>query len=339
MVAQNKEIRVTWGADARLTSHLVSLISETPRYRECIFANAGDRWLVERDLCLIVLGDEAWMRDKESKGWVRRGEKGWEATEMWTSGLVHPVRNRLHLLMKRMRDGWYQQKYGVDPSWSSPDQIPEQIRASFLIAHPYYFTLLELWNKRSLDGEPIDAAIRAAEGKGKKRGPKPKLGAGKKEPSHSSPLELSAKRAGIGESSHDSAPSLSPQSLGPLAGDNHISSQLSPDSTSEGEEEQDELSGESGLAQPLPKAEPETDSSALTAGKLPGAGTLDLGLCSPPVKRSRGRPKGSVNKKPRKEGSAVAGPAGVVDETGAKAEVPVKRGRGRPKGSTNKKKV
>ncbi|WVQ75530.1 hypothetical protein IAR50_005157 [Cryptococcus sp. DSM 104548] len=334
MVAQNKEIRVTWGSDVRLTSRLLSLIAETPRYRDCIFANAGDRWLVERDLCLSVLGDEAWMRDKESKGWVRRGEKGWEATDMWTSGLVHPVRNRLHLLMKRMRDRWYSQKYGIDPSWIGPDQIPEDNRETFMIAHPYYFTLLDLWNNRSLDGEPSDAAIRAAEGKGKKRGPKPKFA--KKEarlaPGLSSTSEPAVKKARVDELSYRTV-----QSLSPLSSDSPSPRGSQP--TSEGEEEQDGLI-KSELAQPQSLPEPDLGvlKSAADAAEVPGAGTLDLGPCSPPVKRSRGRPKGSLNKKPRMEGSVLADATEVIDGTADMIEVPVKRGRGRPKGSANKKK-
>lgn len=141
MGVQNKDIRINWDSEPRLTNHLVNLIAANSRYSACIFGNnTGDRWLIERELCLEVLKQEPWMRDKEVQGWVRRSANGWEATDKWTSGMVHPVRNRLHLLVKRMKEGWYKSKYAIDPEWTREEQVPEVTRGmSLLVLHSVLF--------------------------------------------------------------------------------------------------------------------------------------------------------------------------------------------------------
>lgn len=80
----------------------------------------------------------------------------------------------------------------------------------------------------------------------------------------------------------------------------------------------------------------------------PKAGTASAASASAPVKRGRGRPKGSTNK-PKTEAKSADGttpvkrgrgrPKGSKNKTTADAATtaaPVKRGRGRPKGSKNK---
>ncbi|KAK8843315.1 hypothetical protein IAR55_006970 [Kwoniella newhampshirensis] len=149
MGPHNKGTRVNWDEDPSLTLRLLNHIASNPRYRSCLFgsSNPGERWTAERDLCIEMLGDQAWMQDKAEKGWVVRKGGRWVPTEAWTSGVMHPVRNRLSVLVKRMDSGWYETKYVLDPRWNSERDIPWDRQANFAQSCPYYFTLRQLWRE------------------------------------------------------------------------------------------------------------------------------------------------------------------------------------------------
>ncbi|WWD21169.1 hypothetical protein CI109_105653 [Kwoniella shandongensis] len=146
MGPHNKSIRVNWDDDPRLTLRLLNLIAANGHYRSCLYGNAspGERWRAERDLCIEILGGEPWMQDKAEKGWVVQRSGRWVPTDAWTSGVMHPVRNRLSVLAKRMDSGWYEMKFGLDPRWNSERDIPWDKQAKFAQSCPYYFTLRQL---------------------------------------------------------------------------------------------------------------------------------------------------------------------------------------------------
>ncbi|OCF35568.1 hypothetical protein I316_02621 [Kwoniella heveanensis BCC8398] len=128
MGLHNPAIRINWDEDPRLTSQMLHLIASNEEYRARIFGNAGDRWKAERDVCIEMLKDHPWIRDKADKGLVTKAGGRWKPTAAWTSGIVHPVRNRLNTLTRRMQSGHYQEKFSLDPAWRSEREVPKNIQ-------------------------------------------------------------------------------------------------------------------------------------------------------------------------------------------------------------------
>ncbi|KGB75948.1 hypothetical protein CNBG_1786 [Cryptococcus deuterogattii R265] len=348
MGVQNKDIRINWDSEPRLTNHLVNLIAANTRYSACIFGNnTGDRWLIERELCLEVLKQEPWMRDKEVQGWVRRSANGWEATDKWTSGMVHPVRNRLHLLVKRMKEGWYKSKYAIDPEWSCEEQIPEVTRVTLGKDHPYYFTLRSLWLNNQ---QPVSPATSAAFESSHEQGKS------KQHTISTSRCCSSAKNAGQLEGLHTkgsqgNATQMTTEPLSDLESEQEQSPKrprIDAPGRSHERNSDEEVAVEDILAKSAhPADEPNSREERKGRGRPKGSNRNQLQEGFPAEnstalrptpsleKRPRGRPKGSLNKKGKKvevhdEGREM--PKSLNGE-------PVKRGRGRPKGSTNKRKL
>ncbi|WVF65553.1 hypothetical protein IAT40_000282 [Kwoniella sp. CBS 6097] len=172
MGLHNTAIRINWDEDPLLTSQLLSLIASNEEYRARIFGNAGDRWKAERDVCIEMLKDHPWIRDKADKGLVVKVGGRWKPTAAWTSGVVHPVRNRLSTLTKRMQSGYYQEKYSLDPSWRSEREVSKSVQLEYFKSCPYYFVLRQLWqeSKPGQAGSSSSTAITGlhnANGKGK----------------------------------------------------------------------------------------------------------------------------------------------------------------------------
>ncbi|WVQ93218.1 hypothetical protein IAU59_000283 [Kwoniella sp. CBS 9459] len=155
MGLHNTSIRISWDEDPGLTWQLLNLIASNAEYRARIFGNAGDRWKAERDVCIEMLKNHPWIKDKADKGLVVKAGGRWKPTAAWTSGMVHPVRNRLSTLTKRMQSGYYQEKYSIDPTWRSEREVPNSVQLSYIAACPYYFLLRQLWQEsKTGQGEP-----------------------------------------------------------------------------------------------------------------------------------------------------------------------------------------
>ncbi|OWZ64571.1 hypothetical protein AYX14_03601 [Cryptococcus neoformans] len=346
MGVQNKDIRINWDSEPRLTNHLVNLIAANSRYSACIFGNnTGDRWLIERELCLEVLKQEPWMRDKEVQGWVRRSANGWEATDKWTSGMVHPVRNRLHLLVKRMKEGWYKSKYAIDPEWTREEQVPEVTRVTLGRDHPYYFTLRSLWLKNQhpiTTTTPVTVQSSHEQDKCKQRtGPASRYWPSAKNANH---LEGPHRQRFQGNAAQMIAVSVSDpeseqerSSKRPRIDASDRSYEGNPDEEAAVEDTLAESSHPAGEADSREREGKGRPKGSNRGRVQEGFGAENSGALRPAdssEKRPRGRPKGSLNKKGKKMETHDEG-RGVPKLLDGE---PVKRGRGRPKGSTNKRK-
>ncbi|WVQ81499.1 hypothetical protein IAT38_003623 [Cryptococcus sp. DSM 104549] len=289
----NKDFRVKWDTEPGLTSALLNTIYNNPDYRDSLFGTKGDRWAAERDVALEVLKDEPWMTGKEEAGCVKRVGDRWEATPAWTSGMTHPVRNRLNVLAKRMNSDYYEDRFNIDPQWTSESELPEELKKDFYRYIPYYFVLRALTSSSSrvrrqgtagsastpaagADNTPSAATKSASKGKGKAKQDDVKMEVDGEEEEED--LDL-AEGAVSGALSDDGSDVLYPEpnSLAPTLD----ASQAGPSSSTNN-------------APRVNEGEDELDSQPVV------------------VKKKRGRPIGSTNKK-------------KAEENG------VKRGRGRPR--------